>query len=458
MSGPIHICRDLVATAPFPYGSMYLSSLFLTGVLGYSVVGQTGFNIAAACSGSGPNASINNVAGASVYSVQVTGSYVVSGADVGRILALRSNANPSYNSGLFRVTGISSSINAFVIDYRSPDSPPPEVGTLNWSIFGPETALGTSLNGDPGNGSAGYSSRGPNFVGKRIILQSPHSSSWQVRYCYESQTTRYALGLHLSVAPGFNGDSRGDFPSGTFDASQTPVEHLHVPMWYDADSSNYVGGAVATGGAQTGFNYDEGTVSVRFYAWGDSVSGSAHFVYRNLTNTADCMYFFGMGEDDEPAPPRISQKLYVFGRPGSTAAHLDWDNGAATKGDMSGIAFGLNGRPVSCVLIDWVPIGSPTLNPTFRFSSIAQDNVMLNATELRSPDLWAGTLETGNDLGVWPSEAIYEYDPRRIGSLPIGKVGRANFGTWSLTNDVNRSWFHTKNGVFLPWGGPSVLQ
>jgi hypothetical protein len=41
--------------------------------------------------------------------------------------------------------------------------------------------------------------------------------------------------------------------------------------------------------------------------------------------------------------------------------------------------------------------------------------------------------------------------------MPFVRQGRTNFGNYTLTTDVGKSWQHLVNGVYITWGGPAVL-
>lgn len=457
----IHILRDYLSPATtMPSSSMYYSTIFMFHVLRFTQVGQTNFNLSGSLMvASGISASINLGVTGSFSTVGLPfggGNYQVTAADVGRILALRSDLFPRKNSGIFKITSVLTGSNRLNIEYRAVDDPPVESGTLGWAIFANENTIqGTtpySSTGGTPTGAAGYKSRGA-YSGKRIILQSPHTSSWQVRFCQESTTDRTNNAMHWSVAPGFNGDASGDFPSRSFDASVIN-EHLHGPMWFDVSNGNYQG----TGVCFEPQNGDTSAAQVRYYGWGDDVTGSCVFMYRNVANYSDGWFSFGMSEDDEPAPPRASQKLFAFGRSSVNNAipGVGWGNGPALQAKWVGVAFGLNLQPVNAVwaVYDYIG-GNGGQGP--RGEGVGTDNTILGATELQKVDIWAGTAESGYDgNSSWPAVAVLQWDPRRLGSMPMARIGRTNFGNWTLTTDVGKLWFHI-GGVYMPWSGSAIF-
>ncbi len=467
----IHISRDfLTLGCTFPTASMYLASIFMYGTLGFTQVGATNFNVTGSfLVGSGLSASIN-MGVSNEYAVAIpTASYVVSASDVNRILVLKSTANPRYNSGLFRVTSVNTLNNWAIVDWRSGDFPPAEIDTLDFKFFVNENQIGgetsaalTYTTGSPGPPGSGYRSRGALFAGKRIILQSPHSSSWQVRLCYESGADRAAHLSFLSVAPGIGGDSRGDFPSGSLDTSRSSGEHLHTTMWWDVLSSNYEGTVPSIDGLDNAD--DTANVQVRYSMWGDDVSGSFIGIVRNVTNYVDHWWSFGMADDGQVSlPPKTIQRLFAFGRAGNTA-DIGWRTGpvesaAGADAHSVGVAFGLNNRPVSCVMSTYCFLGKQASSATGpRRVSLAADNVILGATEAMPVELFAGTCESGISYeGAWPTGAVFEFDPRRMGFFPMARLGRANHTEWASSNDASKTWYHAIDGIFLPWAGPTVL-
>ena len=141
-----HLTRDFltISSASSPGTNMYALSIFLVGCGGYSLVGQTNFNVS---SGSfqvagGSGASINLIT-SSVYVAIPSSTHLVSSADLNRILVLKSTTYPTFNSGLFRVNGIDLGTNAVKIDYRTSTSPPSE-SDLNWGLFVDEITASVS--------------------------------------------------------------------------------------------------------------------------------------------------------------------------------------------------------------------------------------------------------------------------------------------------------------------------
>lgn len=458
----IHICRDfLTLPSTYPSSSMYLSSIFLLHVGRYTQIGNTAFNLTGSLLvATGSGASINLGISGSYNTVIIPSStYTISTSDVNNILALRSTSYPRHNSGLFRISSVDTVNNRVNVEYRSTENPPIESSTLEWAIFLHENAISGSMSNAGGIPyGTGYTSKW-NYGDKRIILQSPHSSSWQVRYCWESSIDRTNLSIQCSVAPGFDGDSKGDFLTGSFDTSITPAKHLHGAHWYNLSSQYYNGTVVGI----TKYNATDYTnTQTRMYAWVDDVSGSACFITRNVANySANTWYSFGLAEDDELSSTQTLDKLFVMGIASNQVSTIGWKNGPAGSLGYTGLAYSTNqNMPVNCVwsLYDYVGNvnGGSTYGEGIKAESLATDNQLLGATELQKVDLWAGTSDSGNSLSNFPLYSVLRFDPRRVGSMPIARVGRSNFGNWITTNDSNKSWIHITNGVYLPWQGPGL--
>ena len=440
--------------------SMYVASCFAIGVLGFTQVGQTNFNVSGSLRlASGISGSILTVSGTTTVTIP-SSSYSVTVNDANRILALKSSTNPRFNSGLFRIETVDSGLNTVNIAYRTTDSSISETNSLVWTIFENEQKMGvvTDAASRVPNGSSGYQSTGASFAGPRIILQSPHSSSWQVRFCQESSTDYTNLGIRTSVAPGFSGSALGDFTTGSLDVSKPQAENLHGPAFFDTSSTFYIGSAV-------GFDASDSTAitntQTRYYIWGDDETGTCIFILRNVTSYYDYWFSFGLPENDQPTS-LISQKLFAFGRHRLIGLITNGDISWKTKGTSvigndanAGVAFGLHRQPEPCNLCPLVYVGSVTTLPYANTN--ASDNNLLSATELHDVDIYAGITDSPYRLSQFPVVSWAKYDPRKLGTFPMGRIGRTNFTNWTLTNDSNKSWFHTKNGVYLPWEGPSIL-
>lgn len=436
------------------YIASYLMTIFLRRILGYSYVGDTNYPINSVGSlliatgdstptstptfAPGDRANISNT-GATVEVHIPVGIRTVSAGDVGRILVLKSPRYPTRNSGIFLITAINAGQNRYVIDYRSADAPPPETDTIDWYLY--ERDLNCPGNG-AGNGSGGYNSIGAS-VTPRIILQSPHTLGWQIRICNESTGDSpvnifNAACAPITAAPGFGGNSSGDYTLGS--------EVLHSNIFYNLSGSpsnaDYVVG--------NGFGDDTGGVGAqhRYTFIGDDTGVSVHMVARRLLNAIgprSIYVVFGLPEN-EPAPLPIKdiRRLYVL-----ASARGDVGNGQVNDVSLAASytnSVGIQGcafheSPISAFpsALAYVTSNNQLAGPAFDAS--AGDSPFTSATELMPVDITAGMVYSY--AGGTPSTAL-PLIPKCLGTIPFMRYGRANFGNYTLTTD-NATW--TVNGA-----------
>jgi len=402
------------------------------------------------------------------------------------------------NSGIFLVTSQSLSLNALFIDYRSTSLPfaentayvtaslwlpPPGSDNTNYGRTG--GSEWTTFNALAGNGNTGQYQTQGSATCPRMILQSPDPSGYQVRLCFEStaDTTGFLPPGFLSVYPGFSG-SAGDFPTQNW-ATPTAAPHLHALQWfnlpsYPATSYYPVGGALVgfditqtTGkGANSGFPAYLYSQNKGFYAWGSDQTGTCAvfergypYVYQVQANTYDSFIIFGIPSDEtQPLPADNVNRLFVIGVNQYNADRVQWACGTYSTDGVAGLAFSLDKKlgPISCVMSSytWAANQETSYGPGTTgasiFDTVAGDTPFLEATELISVDLIAGTIPS---LYSFSSTNIQQLncEPRRMGRVPFARQGRATGqATWA-TADTSMQWFHISNGVYLPWGGITGL-
>lgn len=442
----IHICRDFFERAlSSTDDGLYMLAIFLRYVMGFTVIGQTNFNLngVSITKGSGSGASIN-MGNPDQFAVAIpSGQYTVSVSDVDRILALRSSSNSKMNSGLFRVTGINTANNWLYVNYATGTSPPAESGTLSWAICELETLFTFSTGA---NATVGvYRSNGA-ATASRIILQSPHSSGWQVRLCRESATD-VGNGLPAnSIAPGFGGNTAGDFLAGG--------EHLHTPLWRNQSNANYKNNVVGVGR-----NDQSSTGAGRIYIWGDDVTSSVIFVMRNAGCGTTQWLMFGIPENEDPFPGRDVQRLFAIGTPIAQPLTITFNSdfgtdavGTVQNFQMGGVGFGLSRQPISACFSSYAKLtGQTTSAANPKFDSASSDNVFTQQTELLPVDILVGTYD---NMQTVTQDSFLQLEVRRLGTAPMARSGRS-FGSYTLSIDKN--WIHLLNGVWLPWSGVGNL-
>lgn len=455
----LHTCRDFVSwgnplTAFEPYRTNYFLACFLLGVLGYTIVGSTNFAITSNTYrlGTGTNGSMNQ-GGNDVYAFQPNG-YSVTVGDIGRILVIKSPTAPMVNSGLFRVTGVNITNNWWYINYRSGDTPPAETG-VTWSLFENENVFVAAVN-TTGNGIAGtYQGQGT-ASNSRIVLQSPHSTQWQVRLCYETNydqpfqggsVTPTANGGAVTCMPGFGGTAAGDFTPGG--------QHTHGPLFFNNHVQySYLGTSMGL--------WPNGSNQARYYMWGDDSTGTCFAALRTIVGGTDSFIHFGLCINEElPLPPHNAQRLFVIGANGLVNGGNNGIYWACNSGaSRDGMAFGLSNQPVSCHYSLYNPLfggtfGTPSGNNPIRSSNVAGDNQYVAASELLPVDIMVGTQDVMNNYNGTNYEMLI-LEGRRLGTAPFVQMGRANYGYFQLSTDPTHSWLHLNDGIYLPWQG-SIL-
>lgn len=468
--------NDLSGGAPF-----YILSVFLRYVLGYTQVGDTNWNLNAApflIAGSNSNTAQITVSGTTSQITIPSAVWTPVAADIGRIIALKSPGNPTINSGVFLITAISGQTYTVSARIGSSGTLTPESG-LSWYVLENDALVTGDGNGGitythgwsyilgynnsvygantaPANASTAttYAGNG-SAVSPRIILQSPHSTGWQVRLAHEPSGHVYPTSLsttYFTVAPGFNGNSAGDFPL------YQPC--LHAGLYYNNNPTN-----LGYNGLQVGlytFGFADGS---RVTIGGDDTGQAVTIIARPVANSFQfqSMCAFGIPDNEPtPMPPTSIQRLFCLGQAGNGNYGISFlFTGGA--GGLAGVGFGLDESLCTCCASCWAPVWQTTTNQgtSPMFSGNAGDNPFINATELVPVDLVNGVL-WGNAGAYGPgggSTRVTNQQPRTIGTIPWLRAGRTNFATWSATTDslTTPAWYHLVDGVFLQWGGPPPI-
>lgn len=449
-----HLCRDFLAKPTTTYipanVSLYFAAIFFRHVIGFTQVGHTNFNINSGSMtlASGATATLNPAAGLNAYVTIPSGTYAVSITDVDRILALKSSANPMLNSGLFRVSAIDTSSNSLICSLRAQSAFVSETN-VSWALCEHEsTAISGFTNATNALAAGSYRGWGSSTC-SRLILQSPHSSSWQVRLNYEttydaSESSATLTIAQATIAPGFSGSSVGDYTPGG--------PHLHTPLWWNALNSR-------TAYTVPGLYYTNDAIAegfIRFSAWGDDSTGTCLFIVRsaNTTYPYDTMLAVGFPEDEEFVSTDALFRIFSYGNnlnfQRKTNSAVSFNQGLAyNAGNHStfGAAYGLSRQPVACAVASYSYLLSQSISAGVFDDSLASDSAFINGLELEPVDLIAGTYDVTNTAAT---QGLL-LEPRRMGRLPFARAGRKNYPQWTTT--VDNLWLHTTNGVFLPWSG-----
>lgn len=470
----IHLLRDYltqnVTTANSQYIYAYMLSIFMRRVLGYSHIGSTNFNINSvgtlllATGDSNPTGApsfpVGNKAGINLgtqkeFYVSIPLSVrTVSGADLGRMLVLKSTAYPTFNSGIYNIVGFEVSTNSYVIDYRTLGDPPPveAADTIQWWLY--ERDLNCPVPGTVNTKSSGEYRGDGNSTTPRIILQSPHALGWQVRICVETATDQGTNCPGISVSPGFGGNASGDF--------MTFGQHFHAPMWYNSSSGLYWGGAPGMGAGASGVQY-------RITICGDDTGqGIVQYNRRpnNATSPSSTLVCFGLSENETtPLPVNNHARLFCIGSGaasgsairtndgGLQVALIDQNNPTASFGPAQGMGSSPFGTPVAAGASMWAFLSSNGQGGSIQTDTLATDNPYTSSTDLLPIDIVQGILPNWYTV---PGQ-VYPFAPRIIGTIPHIRQGRQNFGDFSPTTDFARSYQHLRRGLFIPWNGPNLI-
>lgn len=406
-------------------------------------------------------------------------------------LCLKSNEFPLANSGIFLITSASFSDNAVVIDYRASTGsypmqqtsslataslwlPPPGSDTFNYGRTADTWGAWNTMT-DNGLGLNRYSTSGSGATFPRVILDSPSPLGWQLRLCIEATPDR--LNFHdpaLSMIPGYGG-TNGDFPEGKF--LTTSSLHLHVNAWHNTSSiwTSYTA-SPGQSGIRPGLDryrvnapriWETG-VNARFrgrlYIWGDDETGNCAIFLRNQENIENCFMIFGQAEDP-PVPSHGDHpvhQLFAVGNTYGNVSDIDWRSGEYNYLGVGGCAYSLDKRlgPISCVMAPLMSIAFAsnewsTFDAPWMFDLRATSSSFAGgARELIPVDLYAGTWDNAYIVAHPPN---LSYEPRRLGYVPIARMGCATGQAEWATADDDKTWFHVKNGFYLPWGGVTPL-
>jgi len=338
--------------------------------------------------------------------------------------------------------------------FYSPSLPPIEpTDSMNWYLYASDAnaPANGAVNSSP---SGSYRGNG-NSTTPRVILQSPNSTGWQVRICNETNTDQSNC-APITFIPGFGGDAAGDFP--------VAGRHLHTPLYYNSNSSIYIGGAPGCGDTSTltSISYRHTIIGDDGYGLGVTMFGRRP---GNATDPKSFYVSFGMPEVEPPLIPANNEaRLYCIGSglgssSGNSLNDGSWLFGTSTtiNNRSQGVSMQANENtttpvPISAGVSLLTYVSGVGQGGSPMFDGSAGDNPWLGATELLSVDVIGGTVnDWGGGVGFPNTEA------RFIGTIPHIREGRTNFGEYTLTHDTNRSFQHMRRGMYIFWGGPPLV-
>jgi hypothetical protein len=277
-------------------------------------------------------------------------------------------------------------------------------------------------------------------------MQSP--MGWQVRICAESNDDRWTIGAWNTgntISVGKSGSTAGDFQVGG--------PHTHGGLfWNDNKPTRRNGQQCGIDPILAGFSAWK-TGQWRVFIWGDDQTGSTIIINRNVTVGADALAMFGMPEQEpQPVPIDMVHRIFTVGECVQNNPSISWSIATKNEYFRTGQAFGFSNQPISCVFSTYHAIDSDN-NPR---DLVTRDNPVFQAIELIPVELLAGTWRTQHIRGS-PNNQNMVLEPRRMGLVPMARMGRSNLSSWTLSADKNLSWFHIMDGIYLPWAGPPAL-
>jgi hypothetical protein len=288
-----------------------------------------------------------------------------------------------------------------------------------------------TLNGSSGNGNytsggtvsrVGYTGGDDVSPNSRIILQSPHSSGWQVRIAGEpwniSGSPNYA-----SMSIGYGGSIFGDFPVGGVTTHIAQYLDSNIPL--GNPYSNTIIGSVNP------------SFAPRITIVGDD-TGRAIFLYaRPQGGGSNGFVTFGL-PDNEPTPlPANSNRPFIYG--GNNQG--DYGTIQARWGINFNVGFTYRDFvPEMCGLAGWANAdGISGTSPVY--AANAGDCPFTTTTEVLPWELWGG-VATDPGLNLpFPAtgNTVYGLNQRLLGTAPFIRQGRTNFGAFIQSTENTAS-------------------
>lgn len=302
-------------------------------------------------------------------------------------------------------------------------------GTWTITMNGANTML---LTGSAGNGTyagggtvtrIGYLS-GPLTNNSKLILQSPHSSGWQVRLATEITNLPLLVTPYCSVSVGYDGSVTGDWSVGG--------THTHTLQ--------FINNQALTGEATTQYSYTltgsaHSVSASRLTMVGDDL-GQSFFLYaRALSAGSNGLLMFGLPDNEPtPLPPSINRP-FVYGGCSGAAPDFGGINMRWAPGFNIGFTY-RDTNPEMCGIAGWVNADGASGTSTV-YSANAGDCPFTGTTEVLPWEIWGG-IATDPSLNLpYPTTGltVYSLNQRFMGTAPFIRQGRTNFGAFTLSTD-----------------------
>lgn len=415
----------------------------------------TGFFLATGSFGGGNGASINITGASSVYAVGIpTSVRTVVAADVGRPLILKSSLYPTKNSGIFKISSIDSVNNRYIIDYRSSDTPPPEVGTITWWLYENEAQISNYLLNPTVQPNAQINAAtnttpitittsvtNPGFVtGQQITISGGTGNTGvngtftltQVATSNNQYVLNGSVGNGVYTANSATGNIVGYYADGYYYTNRIILQSPHASGWQTRIAVEpstagvpYVSVSVGMGGNSFGdfpiggvtsfiplfFNFfatgaylgstpggGNPTIPNRYTFVGDDGGQNVFMYTRTLGAGTNGILSLGI-PDNEPIPNAPNtDRAYVYGSLNNTdfggIQLRTMQSGDSVNGNIG--ASYRSGIPELVLMASWSPIEgvhntyNGIIANSFMYSANASDSPFTSTTEVMPVEVWGG--------------------------------------------------------------------
>lgn len=277
------------------------------------------------------------------------------------------------------------------------------------------TSNGPYIAGSPISYIEGYQGDDVSY-NSRILLQSPHSTAWQVRIASEPTNINQPA---FTVTTGNGGNVFGDFTTG--------IGSTHIAQFFDINGARNTAYAnFTTGGGNLG-------TTSRTTIIGDDTGQTLCMYTRSVGGTANGIMLLGIPNNEPiPTPPNV-ERFFSYASAGNVAGTQDFGTIVLKVGSTFNIGFSMKrGIPSMTLLTGWANLdGTSATSPLL--SANAGDSPFITATEVLPIEIWAGC---NCDIGLAGStNPPFFYDQVYMGTAPLLRNGRTNFGAFTLTTE-----------------------
>lgn len=294
-------------------------------------------------------------------------------------------------------------------------------GTWFITVNGFNTFL---LNGSSGNAnytSGGSVSRAGFTAGllsfnSHILLQSPHSTGWQVRLSVDPYNVSTAA--YSSIAVGYGGTSSGDF---TVNGPSTLITQFTDTNMSTTSYPNMVPGS------------SNQSQSPRMTMIGDD-GGRALFCYtRTQSLGSNGITMFGL-PDNEPTPLPINiNRPFIYG--GVVNSSNDYGGIQMRHGSSNNIGMSFRDLAPEVVGIAGFVDANGVSGTSPVYSGNAGDCPFTGTTEVVPWEVWGGTATNIGLTLPYSDLTVTNLNQRFMGTAPFIRQGRTNFGAFTLSTD-----------------------